>query len=99
MDSPKQRKAHYRLLFKTITGRKVLDDILAFVCLYHGRIGINPEMTDEEVYTRQCIGREILQIMGIIPGKEGRCKPDGFVAKLLTEPDDTLSRRKKDGRR
>ncbi len=95
MDNAKERKAHYRLLFKTITGRTVLDDFLAFVCLYHGRIGLHPEMPDEEVYIRQCVGREVLQIMGIIPSREGRCKPDGFVAKLLTEPDDTLSRRRK----
>ncbi len=83
MDSIKKRRAMYRMLFKTESGSQVLDDFLAFTCMYHGRYELSSVMPDEEIYIRQQVGRELLQILDLIPSRDGRANPIGFTSKLF----------------
>ncbi|KKL24649.1 hypothetical protein LCGC14_2413200 [marine sediment metagenome] len=85
MDNAKKRKALYRQHFKTPLGCEVLDDMLAFIFMYHGKYDQTDKMLDSEVYIRQQMGRELLQVMDVIPSMTGRCRPQGFTAKLFTE--------------
>lgn len=96
MDSAKKRKAIYRqVLLKTVNGLAVLDNFLAYHCMYHGRHSEAQQLTDEEIYVRQEVGRELLRILDLIPDVKtmaGRSKPQGFTAKLLNVKDENDGR-------
>ena len=94
MDSLKKRSAMYRMLFKTASGSQVLDDFLAFTCMYHGRYDLSSVMSDEEIYIRQQVGRELLQILDLIPSRDGRTNPIGFTSKLFGSTEKSRSRKK-----
>lgn len=84
----KKRKSFYRYTFRHNMGHVTLGDILAGPCRFFGRIDINDQIPDEEMFVRQKVGREILQTMEAFPGEGIKMSPDKFVAKLLSEGDE-----------
>jgi len=95
----KKRKSLYRYAFRRNMGHVVLGDILAGPCRFFGRIDINDQITDEEMFVRQKVGREILQTMDAFPGEGCSCSPDKFVLKLLSETgDENAGRRPRDNK-
>lgn len=80
----KKRKSLYRYTFRQNMGQVVLGDILAGPCRFFGPIDINDQVSDEEMFIRQKVGREILQTMDAFPGEGCKVSPDKFVSKILT---------------
>ena len=80
----KTRKTLYRHTFRHNMGNVTLGDILAGPCRLFGPIDMNDQITDEEMFIRQKVGREILQTMDAFPGEGCKVSPDKFVSKILS---------------
>ena len=94
-------KSTHRLVFKTPDGRMVLGSLLHGPCRFFGKLGEKDNITDEEMYIRQQVGRDILWAMELMPGPGNDMTPDRFVNKLMNikeEPSRWFKRKEKNGR-
>ena len=85
--------ASCRMLFKSGEGPKVLGHILRNACRFFGRINEKDDISDEEIYIRQQVGREIIWSMGAMPGPFIDMEPDKFVRTLLNVKENNNGRR------
>ena len=88
----KARKSLYRHTFRHNMGQVTLGDILVGPCRFFGPIDTGDRISDEEMFVRQKVGREILQTMDALPGQGCTISPDKFVAKILSEIGDENAR-------
>lgn len=80
----KKRKSLYRHTFRGVAGNATIGDILVGPCRFFGPIDAKDKISDEEMFVRQKVGREILQAMDAYPGQGCRVSPDKFVQKILS---------------